>query len=127
MKINLQVIQKIQEDGFNTNSMNSYIALILAIVFEVTGTMLLPITKEFTKMLPTILVILFYSLSFYLLSLTVNKLPLAIVYASWAGLGVFSVAILSYLFYKQPLNLPTLVGLFLIVVGVILVNMFKTD
>lgn len=127
MKINLQVIQKIQEDGFNTNSMNSYIALILAIVFEVTGTMLLPITKEFTKMLPTILVILFYSLSFYLLSLTVNKLPLAIVYASWAGLGVFSVAILSYFFYKQPLNLPTLVGLFLIVVGVILVNMFKTD
>tara|TARA_S200000501_G_C20857192_1_gene758187 strand:- start:2586 stop:2909 length:324 start_codon:yes stop_codon:yes gene_type:complete len=107
--------------------MNSYIALILAIVFEVTGTMLLPITKEFTKMLPTILVILFYSLSFYLLSLTVNKLPLAIVYASWAGLGVFSVAILSYFFYKQPLNLPTLVGLFLIVVGVILVNMFKTD
>ena len=107
--------------------MNLYIALILAILFEVTGTMLLPITKEFSKLIPTSLVIIFYSLSFYLLSVAVVKLPLSIVYASWAGLGVFSVAILSYLFYKQPLNFQTIIGLFLIVIGVVLVNVFKTD
>tara|TARA_Y100000748_G_C15452506_1_gene471534 strand:- start:466 stop:789 length:324 start_codon:yes stop_codon:yes gene_type:complete len=107
--------------------MNLYLALIFAILFEVTGTMLLPITKEFTKLLPTSLVILLYSLSFYLLSIAVNKLPIAIVYASWAGLGVFSVAILSSIFYKQSLNFPTVIGLFLIIVGVILVNLFKTD
>ena len=107
--------------------MNLYLALIFAILFEVTGTMLLPITKEFTKLLPTSLVILLYSLSFYLLSIAVNKLPIAIVYASWAGLGVFSVAILSSIFYKQSLNFPSVIGLFLIIVGVILVNLFKTD
>jgi len=45
----------------------------------------------------------------------------------WAGLGVFSVAILSYLFFKQPLNTPTIIGLFMIVIGVVLVNVFKTD
>ena len=106
--------------------MNLYLALLFAILFEVTGTMLLPLTKEFSKLIPTSLVIIFYSLSFYLLSVAVLKLPLSIVYASWAGLGVFSVAILSYLFYKQPLNLPTIIGLFLIVIGVVLLNVFKT-
>ena len=112
---------------FKGNLMNVYLALLFAILFEVTGTMLLPVTKEFSKFIPTSLVIIFYSLSFYLLSVAVVKLPLSIVYASWAGLGVFSVAILSYLFYKQTLNFPTIIGLFLIVIGVVLVNVFKTD
>ena len=107
--------------------MNVYIALFLAIALEVSGTMLLPITKEFSKLIPTSLVIIFYSLSFYLLSIAVVKLPLSIVYASWAGLGVFSIAILSYIFYKQQLNTPTIIGLFMIVIGVVLVNVFKTD
>ncbi len=107
--------------------MNLYIALILAILFEVTGTMLLPLTKEFSKLIPTSLVIIFYSVSFYFLSVSVVKLPLTIVYASWTGLGVVSVAILSYYFYKQPLNILTIIGLFMIVVGVVLVNVFKTD
>ena len=107
--------------------MNIYLVLFLAIAFEVAGTMLLPATKEFSKLVPSSLVSIFYFLSFYFLSISVTKLPLSIVYASWAGLGVFSVAILSYVFYKQPLNVPTIIGLFLIVIGVILVNMFKTD
>ena len=105
--------------------MNLYLALLFAILFEVTGTMLLPLTKEFSKLIPTSLVIIFYSLSFYLLSVSVLKLPLSIVYASWAGLGVFSVAILSYFFYKQALNWQTIFGLFLIVIGVTIVNIYK--
>ena len=66
-----------------------------------------------------------YSFSFYLLAVVSQKLPLSIVYASWAGLGVFSVAVLSYVFYKQELNWQTLLGLFLIVIGVTVVNIFK--
>jgi len=85
------------------------------------------LTKEFSKLIPTSLVIIFYSVSFYFLSIAVVKLPLTIVYASWTGLGVVSVAILSYYFYKQPLNLITIIGLFMIVIGVVLVNVFKTD
>ena len=106
--------------------MNLYLALLFAILFEVTGTMLLPLTKEFSKIIPTSLVIIFYSLSFYLLSVAVVKLPLSIVYASWAGLGVFSVAILSYIFYKQTLNWQSVAGLFLIVIGVTVVNIYKS-
>ena len=105
--------------------MNVYLALLFAILFEVTGTMLLPVTKEFSKFIPTSLVIIFYSLSFYLLSVAVVKLPLSIVYASWAGLGVFLIAILSKLLFDQSLSWQVILGLILIIVGVILVNTFS--
>ena len=106
--------------------MSSYLLLFAAIVFEVLGTMMLPLTQNFTKALPITMLFIAYGLSFYFLSVVSQKLPLSVVYASWAGIGVFSVAILSYFFYKQTLNWQTLVGLFLIVVGVTIINLYKT-
>ena len=106
--------------------MNSYLLLFAAIVFEVLGTMMLPLTQNFTKALPITMLFIAYGLSFYFLAVVSQKLPLSVVYASWAGIGVFSVAILSYFFYKQTLNWQTLVGLFLIVVGVTIINLYKT-
>ena len=105
--------------------MNIYIVLFAAIAFEVLGTMLLPASQNFTKIIPSTVLIISYVVSFYLLALLSQKLPLAILYASWAGLGVFSVALLSYIFYKQTLNWQTIIGLFLIVVGVTLVNLYR--
>lgn len=68
-----------------------------------------------------------YCLSFYLLGIVSAKLPLSVVYASWAGIGVFSVALLSYIFYKQSLNWQTILGLFFIVIGVTIVNVYKSS
>ena len=99
--------------------------LFAAIAFEVLGTMLLPASQNFSKLLPTTILLISYGSSFYLLALLSQKLPLAIIYASWAGLGVFSVALLSYVFYKQTLNWQTIIGLFLIVIGVTIVNLYK--
>ena len=107
--------------------MKVYLILFGAIAAEVCGTLLLPLTQGFTKALPSGIVVVSYCLSFYLLSLSVEKLPLAIVYASWAGLGVFSVALVSYFFFGQNLNWQSVLGLFLIVVGVVLVNVYKVD
>lgn len=106
--------------------MSSYLLLFAAIVFEVLGTMMLPLTQNFTKALPITMLFIAYGLSFYFLAVVSQKLPLSVVYASWAGIGVFSVAILSYFFYKQTLNWQTVVGLFLIVVGVTIINLYKT-
>ena len=105
--------------------MNIYIMLFAAIAFEVLGTMLLPASQNFSKLLPTTILLISYGLSFYLLALLSQKLPLAIIYASWAGLGVFSVALLSAIFYKQTLNWQTISGLFLIVIGVTVVNIYR--
>ena len=99
--------------------------LFAAITFEVLGTMLLPASQNFSKLLPTTILLISYGLSFYLLALLSQKLPLAIIYASWAGLGVFSVALLSAIFYKQTLNWQTISGLFLIVIGVTIVNIYR--
>ena len=106
--------------------LKTYIFLVGAIFFEVAGTMLLPVSQNFTKLVPTVSLAIFYLCAFYLLTFVVNKLPIAIVYATWSGLGIFTIAILGYIFFKQTLAWQAVMGLFLIVVGVILVNSFAT-
>ena len=107
--------------------MKNYLLLFVAIGLEVLGTMLLPATQSFTKLLPSTVSAVSYMLSVSLLAVLAQKLPLAVIYSSWAGLGVFSVALLSYIFYKQTINWQTIAGLFLIVLGVTIVNMFKGE
>ena len=104
----------------------TYLLLIGAILCEVAGTMLLPISQNFTKMIPTVALSMFYLLAFYLLTFVVNKLPIAIVYATWSGLGIFTIAILGYVFFKQNLSWQAIMGLFLIILGVVLVNSFTS-
>ena len=86
--------------------------------------MLLPVSQNFTKFIPTFALSVFYLTAFYLLTFVVNKLPIAIVYATWSGLGIFTIAIFGYIFFKQTLAWQAIAGLFLIVIGVILVNSF---
>ena len=102
----------------------TYLFLIGAILFEVAGTMLLPVSQNFTKIIPTVALSVFYLCAFYFLTFVVNKLPIAVVYATWSGLGIFTIAILGYIFFKQTLAWQAIIGLFLIVIGVILVNSF---
>ena len=104
--------------------LKTYLFLIGAIFCEVAGTMLLPVSQNFTKLIPTSFLAIFYLTAFYLLTFVVNKLPIAIVYATWSGLGIFTIAILGYIFFKQTLAWQAILGLFLIVIGVVLVNSF---
>ena len=104
----------------------TYLFLFGAIFFEVVGTMLLPITQNFTKLIPTSILAVCYLSAFYLLTFVVNKLPIAIVYSTWSGLGIFTIAILGYIFFKQNLSWQAIFGLFLIVIGVVLVNSFSS-
>ena len=102
----------------------TYLILVGAIFCEVAGTMLLPVSQNFTRIIPTTLLAIFYIIALFLLTFVVNKLPIAIVYATWSGLGIFTVAILGYLFFNQTLSWLSVIGLFLIVTGVIFVNSF---
>ena len=103
----------------------TYFILLIAIICEVAGTMLLPVSQNFTKLIPTAALTILYLSAFYLLTFVVDKLPIAIVYATWSGLGIFTIAILGYIFFKQTLAWQAILGLFLIIVGVILVNSFS--
>jgi multidrug transporter EmrE-like cation transporter len=105
----------------------TYLFLVGAIFCEVAGTMLLPSSQNFSKIVPTISLAIFYLSAFYLLTFVVNKLPIAVVYATWSGLGIFTIAILGNIFFKQNLNWQTVLGLFLIVIGVVLINTFTSS
>ena len=89
--------------------------------------MLLPASYNFTKPLPRLILLVSYAVSFYLLAVLSQRLPLAVIYASWSGLGVLSVALFSVIFYKQILNWQMILGIFFIIVGVTLVNIYKVE
>ena len=102
-----------------------YICLFFAILFEVIGTMLLPASQNFTKPFPTVMLAICYVAAFYLLTFAIRSIPVPIVYATWSGLGIFTIAIASALILKQTISWPVVLGLFLIVTGVVLVNLFS--
>ena len=103
-----------------------YVFLAGAILFQVIGTMVLPLSENFSKPLPSIVSIVAYVSSFYLLTFALDSIHIAIVYATWSGLGIFLISILGYLIYGQALQWQSMLGLCFIVVGVMLVNSFAT-
>ena len=102
----------------------SYLLLTLAIIFEVAGTMLLPLSQNFTKFLPTFGLTIFYVGSFYCLTFTLKLIPISIVYATWSGMGIFLITMFGYFIYHQTVKWQVLIGLLLIIAGVILVNLY---
>ena len=104
----------------------TYFFLFVAIFCEVAGTMLLPTTQNFTKVIPTSIMAICYLSALYFLTYVLDKLPIAVVYATWSGLGIFTIAIFGYVFFKQNLNWQVILGLFFIIVGVVLVNSFSS-
>ena len=102
----------------------AYVFLFVAVVSEVIGTMLLPVSENFTKPITTIGLTIAYILAFYFLTFALKSIPIAIVYATWAGLGVFLISILGYFIYEQALQWQSILGLILIVFGVAIVNTF---
>lgn len=102
-----------------------YIYLCIAIVAEVIATSSLKATEQFTKPLPTIVVLAGYCVAFFLLSIVVKTLPVGVVYAIWSGAGIVLVAIVATFWLKQSLDLAAIVGISLILLGVLVVNLFS--
>ena len=103
----------------------SYFYLALAIAAEVAGTSLLKATEEFTKLVPTTFLIIFYAMSFWLMTLALRELPLGVVYAVWSGLGIVLVAIIGALVYKEMPDLGSIIGMALIISGVVVMHLFS--
>lgn len=103
----------------------SYIYLIIAIAAEVIGTSAIKESQEFTRPLPCAIAFISYSIAFYCLSLTLKTIPLGITYAIWAGVGIVSIAIVGAIVYKQIPDLPAVLGMALIVIGVLVINIFS--
>ena len=105
--------------------MQQWVFLSLAILSEVIATSSLKATEGFTRFWPSLIVVVGYLLAFYLLSLTLKTIPVGIAYAIWSGVGVVLIAIIGWLFLEQPLDIPAIIGLLLIVAGVLIINVFS--
>ncbi len=106
-------------------SMPPMLALSIAIVCEVIATSYIPKTEQFTKVMPSTVVLIGYGIAFFVLSITVQTMPVGVVYAIWSGAGIVLVATVGYFVYGQRLDLPALVGIGFIIAGVLIVNLLS--
>lgn len=102
-----------------------YLILALAVLAETIGTTALQASQQFTRMGPSVLVVVAYSISFYLLSITLRSMPVGIVYALWSGLGIIFIAGIGWVVFEQRLDFPAVVGLGMIVGGIAVIHLFS--
>ncbi|MBE9235389.1 MAG: DMT family transporter [Sphaerospermopsis kisseleviana] len=101
----------------------SWLYLMIAILFEVSGTICMKLSQEFTKILPSIFIFVFYGLCLTFLTLCLRKLEVSIVYAVWAGLGTVLISIIGIVWFRESFTLMKFVSIVLIIVGVIGLNL----
>lgn len=103
----------------------AYIYLAIAIITEVAATSALKASEGFTKLIPSLIVIVGYGVAFYLLTLVLRTIPVGITYAVWAGLGIVLVVLMGAILYKQIPDIPAVIGMGFIVAGVAIINLFS--
>jgi small multidrug resistance pump len=102
-----------------------YLYLSAAIVAEVIATSALKATEEFTRLGPSIVVLVGYAVAFYLLTLALRSIPIGVAYALWSGLGIGLIVAVAALVYRQIPDAAAIVGMSLIVAGVLVINLFS--
>ncbi|WP_323844736.1 multidrug efflux SMR transporter [Microbulbifer magnicolonia] len=103
----------------------AYLYLAIAIITEVAATTALKASEQFTKPIPSLIVVVGYSIAFYMLTLVLRTIPVGVSYAIWSGMGIVLVAIAGAFFYKQVPDLPAVIGMGMIIGGVLVINVFS--
>jgi small multidrug resistance pump len=104
---------------------SAYLYLGIAIMAEVVATSALKATDSFTRPVPSLVTIAFYALAFWSLSLALKVVPTGIAYGIWSGIGIVAITAVSWVWYRQSLDPPALLGLGLIIAGVVVINLFS--
>ena len=100
----------------------NWLYLGIAIVCEVVATSSLKASEGFTRLWPSVIVVVGYAAAFYCLSLTLRTIPVGVAYAVWSGVGIILVTLAGWYFYDQRLDTPALIGIALIAAGVVVLN-----
>lgn len=104
-----------------------YFYLIIAVIAETIGTTALQASAQFSRLWPSVLVVVAYAMSFYLMALTLRYMPVGIVYAIWSGLGIVSIAAIGFVMFGQRLDIPALLGLAMIIGGIVVIHLFSNS
>jgi small multidrug resistance pump len=105
--------------------MRAWTYLGLAIVAEVIATSALKASAGFSRLGPSAVVVIGYGIAFYLLSLTLQTIPVGVTYAIWSGVGIVLITLVAWLLYGQALDAAAIAGLGLIIAGVAVLNVFS--
>lgn len=105
--------------------MNGYVYLGIAIAAEVTATSALKASNGFTSLWPSLLSVVGYILSFYMLGQVVKTVPLGVAYAIWSGIGIVGTAIIALFLYGQKLDAAAMIGMGLILGGALVIQLFS--
>lgn len=100
--------------------------LAIAIVLEVIGTTSMRYSEGFTKLIPSVVLVVSYVASFYALTLALKHMDLSIAYAIWAGVGTALIALLGITLFHEPITALKLAALSMIIGGVVLLNLSGT-
>ena len=103
----------------------SYLYLTAAIVSEVIGTSALKASNEFTRLVPTLIMLTAFLSAFYFLTLTLRTIPVGVAYAIWSGVGIVLISVVARVLFGQKLDPPALIGMGMIVAGVLVINLFS--
>ena len=104
-----------------------WIYLIIAIITEVIATSALKESEGFTKAIPSLIVIIGYSMTFYFMSLTLREMSVGITYAIWSGMGILLITLIGYFRYNQMIDAPAVLGMSLIALGIIILRFFSNS
>ncbi len=102
-----------------------YLYLLLAVIAETIGTTALQASQQFTRLWPSVTVVIAYALAFYLLSLTLKFMPVGVMYAIWSGLGIVLIALIAWIVFSQRLDGPAIIGMGLIIAGIVVIQLFS--
>ncbi|WLR91555.1 DMT family transporter [Shinella zoogloeoides] len=102
-----------------------YAVLVVAIVFEVLGTSAMQAAQHFTRLVPTVMMVVCYAIAFFFLSWSLRYVPVGIAYAIWSGLGIVLISLVGYFAFGQKLDPAAIFGLGLIIAGVLVLNLFS--
>ncbi|MGI9368339.1 MAG: DMT family transporter [Ruegeria sp.] len=103
----------------------AYFFLLVAVIAETIGTTSLQASQQFTRLWPSILVVVGYGFAFYFMALTLKYMPVGIVYAIWSGLGIFLIALIGFVVFGQKLDWPAVLGLAMILAGILVIHLFS--
>lgn len=102
-----------------------YLYLALAIFAEVIATSALKASEEFSKFIPSAIVVIGYGMAFYFMTLVLKTLPVGITYAIWSGVGIVLISVAGAIFYKQIPDVPAVIGMGLIIAGVVIIHLYS--
>jgi len=103
----------------------TYLYLALAIIAEVAATSALKASEEFSRLIPSLIVVVGYSIAFYFMTLVLRVMPVGVTYAIWSGLGIVLVTVAGFFLYRQTPDIPAMLGMGLIISGVVVIHVFS--